>query len=277
VAETPSLPARPAITRSGGRNPFDVSAADGEHYAAVRPSYPAAAVDWALEGVSAGVDQGGVAGPRLDVVEVGAGTGLCTRALAAHPAVASVRAVEPAEHMRALLVRDVVAGSDGLVRALSGTAEATGLPSSSADVVVAAQVWHWVDVAAASREAARVLRPGGHLMAVWNQLDTQVPWVHRLTRIMHAGDVHAAAPEQRRFAAPFGAEDHERWTWSLTVTPRTLHALMASRSYWLRSGERTRARMAENLSWYLHEHLGHGRDAQIVLPHLTVAWRARVR
>lgn len=262
----PSLPGRAAITRTGGANPFDVTPDEGEHYDAVRPSYPAVSVDWVLEGLEA----------PLDVVDLGAGTGLFTRLLAARPpeAVRSVAAVEPSEAMRAVLARDV-ADPVGRVSALPGTAEATGLAEASVDVVVAAQAWHWVDVPQASREAARVLRPGGRLAAVWNQLDTTVPWVHRLTRIMHAGDVHAAAPEQRRFAAPFGTEEHARWGWSMELAPAQLHGLMASRSYWLRSTPATRERMTANLDWYLHEHLGHAEDAVLTVPYLTVAWRAR--
>lgn len=260
----PRLPGRPARARREAGNPFDAAA--GEHYDAVRPSYPADSVAWVLEGLSDG----------LDVVEPGAGTGLFTRSLAALSAgrVRSVAAVEPAASMRAVLERDVAAGSDGRVRAVPGTAEATGLPEASADVVVAAQAWHWVDPAAGSAEAARVLRPGGRLAAVWNQLDTAVPWVHRLTRIMHAGDVHAARPELRRFAAPFGAEEHARWPWTLEQTPGDLHGLMASRAYWLRASETTRAKMTANLDWYLHEHLGHGPGEAILVPYLSVAWRA---
>ncbi|SJN21072.1 hypothetical protein FM125_03425 [Micrococcus lylae] len=296
----PSLPGRAAITRTRGVNPFDVTVQEGEHYDAVRPSYPEAAVDWVLEGLEA----------PLDVVDLGAGTGLFTRLLTARPVeeVGSVVAVEPSAAMRAVLARDVAdapgpvsdtpgpvpdtpgpasaaprraagrvsgPGPTGRIRALPGTAEATGLAEAGADVVVAAQAWHWVDVPAASAEAARVLRPGGRLAAVWNQLDTTVPWVHRLTRIMHAGDVHAAAPQQRRFAAPFGPEEHARWSWSTDLTPAQLHGLMASRSYWLRAKEPTRERMTANLRWYLHEHLGHAEEAVLTVPYLTVAWRAR--
>ncbi|MDO4240655.1 class I SAM-dependent methyltransferase [Micrococcus sp.] len=269
---TPNLPRRTARPDRTAPNAFGLGgAAAGEHYDAVRPSYPAACVDWVLEGAGAeGADRG------LDVVETGAGTGLFTRLLAARPVdlVRSVTAVEPSAPMRAVLDRAVAAGSAGRVRAVDGTGEATGLPEGSADVVVAAQAWHWMDPERASAEAARVLRPGGRLAAVWNQLDVTVPWVHRLTRIMHAGDVHAAHPERRRLAAPFGVEEHAAWTWEDTTTPAGLHALMASRAYWLRSEERIRARMAANLDWYLHEHLGHGTQDAITLSYVTVAWRA---
>ena len=266
---TPNLPRRTARPDLSAPNAFGLGGtAAGEHYDAVRPSYPEPVVDWALEGVATG--------RGLDAVEIGAGTGLFTRLLAACPAdrVRTVAAVEPSAVMRAVLDRDVAAPSGGRVCSVDGRGEATGLPEGSADVVVAAQAWHWMDPAAASEEAARVLRPGGRLAAVWNQLDVTVPWVHRLTRIMHAGDVHAAHPERRRFAAPFGVEEHAAWTWRDTTTPAGLHALMASRSYWLRAEERIRARLTANLDWYLHEHLGHGTDEEIELPYVAVAWRA---
>lgn len=89
-----------------------------------------------------------------------------------------------------------------------------------------------------------------------------------------AGDVHSVWPELRRFAAPFGAEEHACWTWTLEQAPADLHGLMASRSFWLRASESTRAKMAANLDWYLHEHMRHGPDEAIVLPYVSVAWRA---
>ena len=69
----PNLPGRPARARRAGPNPFETG---GEHYDAVRPSYPAAVVDRVLAGIADGAE----------VVELGAGTGLFTRLLAARPA-----------------------------------------------------------------------------------------------------------------------------------------------------------------------------------------------
>ncbi|MBR7551496.1 SAM-dependent methyltransferase, partial [Mycobacterium tuberculosis] len=52
---------------------------------------------------------------------------------------------------------------------------------------------HWFDEAAAAIEIGRILRPGGRLLILINQLDVRVDWVLRLSRIMHAGDVYRPA------------------------------------------------------------------------------------
>jgi SAM-dependent methyltransferase len=45
-----------------------------------------------------------------------------------------------------------------------GTAEGTGLPDASFDVVSAGQCWHWFKREQAAREACRLLVPGGRLV-----------------------------------------------------------------------------------------------------------------
>ncbi|MCY7304179.1 MAG: class I SAM-dependent methyltransferase [Thermoleophilia bacterium] len=103
------------------------------------------------------------------------GTGKLTRSLVVlgH----RVTAVEPLPEMIAHL-RDAVPG----VTAVEGGAEAMSLVDESADVVVAAQAFHWFDRGPALREIARVLRPGGHIALVWNTRDEREPWVAQLSK-----------------------------------------------------------------------------------------------
>jgi SAM-dependent methyltransferase len=159
------------------------------------------------------------------------------------------------------------------VNVLEGTAEETGLADSAFDVVTVAQAWHWCDPLQASTEIARILRPGGVLGLVWNQLDTSVPWVHRLSRIMHAGDVH-----KPHFRPPLGPEftslESHLTRWEDPVTTAEIVELAKSRSYYLRATETTRAKVTANLDWYLHEHLGHAVGELLRLPYLTQTWRA---
>ncbi len=226
----------------------------GEHYERVRPGYPSDSADWIIPH-----------GAR-DALDVGAGTGKFTALLLARGL--AVTAVDPSKDMLDQL-RLLHPG----VRAAEGTAEATGLADASFDVASVAQAWHWCDPIAASTELSRVLRAGGTLGLIWNQLDTSVPWVHRLSRIMHAGDVyrpHFRPPIGPQFT---GLESHVT-RWEDPLTTDGIMELAKSRSYFLRSGEATRAKVLANLDWYLHEHLGHTPGATVGLPYLTLTWRA---
>jgi SAM-dependent methyltransferase len=226
----------------------------GSHYEKVRPGYPVDSARWLVP-----------AGAR-DALDAGAGTGKFTDLLLNMGL--RVTAVDPSPDMLAQLSAQYPAAA-----ALVGTAEATGLPDESFDVVTVAQAWHWCDALAASTELARVLRPQGTLGLVWNQLDTSVPWVHRLARIMHAGDVYK--PGRRPLVGPeFEGLEEQVTHWEDVVTPADLMELTKSRSYYLRAGEATRAKVLANLDWYLHDHLGHAAGQELSLPYLTLSWRA---
>jgi len=226
----------------------------GEHYDRVRPGYPADSADWLIP-----------AGAR-DAADLGAGTGKFT-ALLVQRGLRTV-AVDPSPDMLEQL-RLALPG----VTAVEGTAEHTGLDSEAFDLVTVAQAWHWCDPLLASTEAARILRPHGVLGLIWNQLDTSIPWVHRLSRIMHAGDVH-----KPHFRPPLGPEftglESHLTRWEDPVTTQDIMELAKSRSYYLRAGEATRAKVLGNLDWYLHEHLGHSDGQVLPLPYLTQSWRA---
>ncbi|MDQ0755798.1 class I SAM-dependent methyltransferase [Arthrobacter sp. B3I4] len=226
----------------------------GEHYDRVRPGYPDDAADWLIPD-----------GAR-DAADLGAGTGKFT-ALLVGRGLRTV-AVDPSSDMLAQLRRSLPG-----VPALVGTAEHTGLPADAFDLVTVAQAWHWCDPVLASTEAARLLRPHGVLGLVWNQLDTAVPWVHRLSRIMHAGDVHKPSFKPA-LGAEFTALQSHLTRWEDPVGVQDILELAKSRSYYLRAGEATRAKVLSNLRWYLHDHLGHTDGEVLPLPYLTQSWRA---
>jgi SAM-dependent methyltransferase len=175
-----------------------------EGYARFRPSYPEDAIRACLDGLPV----------PADVADVGAGTGIASRLLAA--AGARVVAVEPNGEMRA---GGEQAG--GGVDWQDGTAEATGLDAASVDLVVCAQSFHWFDGEPALREFHRLLRPGGRLALLWNVRQDQVGFarvyadvvirakvwakeVGRVARSARVGDP-AESPQftnQRRLAFP---------------------------------------------------------------------------
>lgn len=227
----------------------------GEHYDRIRPGYPDDAVDWLLPA------------DARTAADLGAGTGKYTAALAARGL--KVVAVDPSADMLAQLQRNLPG-----VTTLVGTAEQTGIAGASMDVVTVAQAWHWTDPLRASTEAARILKPGGVLGLVWNQLDTGVPWVHRLTRIMHAGDV--LKPDFRpRIGPEFSVLEGHETRWQDPLGTLDVMELAKTRSYYLRANEATRTKVLANLDWYLHDHLGYSPGAPIGLPYLTHSWRAR--
>jgi len=143
--------------------------ADGERYQSARPSYPSEAVEFLVEtsGVTAG----------SHVLDLGAGTGIFTELLV--PFGPRITAVEPALGMRDVLKRRLPT-----VDVLDGRDVAIPLTTSSVDVVVVAQAFHWFDADLAMKEIHRVLVTGGGLGLIWNERDETVPWVAQLGRAM---------------------------------------------------------------------------------------------
>jgi len=52
---------------------------------------------------------------------------------------------------------------------VNGSAEATTLPDGSVDFVTSAQAAHWFDRKRTRREFARILKPGGWFVLLWNE------------------------------------------------------------------------------------------------------------
>jgi SAM-dependent methyltransferase len=123
-----------------------------EAYERGRPGYAEAALD-ALDLPADAV-----------VVDLAAGTGKLTRQLVRR--FARVIAVEPLDGMRVVLER-VVPGAE----AVEGSADAIPLGDASVDAVFVGEAFHWFGNDAAVAEIARVLRPGGILAILFNQVD----------------------------------------------------------------------------------------------------------
>jgi SAM-dependent methyltransferase len=180
-----------------------------------RPPYPAEALDWLLEPRAATASRS-----PLRVLDLGAGTGKLTRQLVARGL--QVTAVDPSGGMLAELGRVLPE-----MPALVGTAEGIPLPDHSADIVLVAQAWHWVDVTQAVPEVARVLAPGGRLGLIWNLRDERTDWVRKLGQIIDSAETH----RQTTVGAPFGPVQIREFPWTHRIGRARLLDLVASRSY----------------------------------------------
>lgn len=128
-----------------------------ENYVRYRPGYPSEALR-ALE-IECGLT------PAHVVADIASGTGIWTRVLLENGN--HVFAVEPNAEMRQAGER--LLGSFPKFTSVAGTAEATTLPDTRVDFVTAAQAAHWFDRARARQEFARILKPGGWLVLLWNE------------------------------------------------------------------------------------------------------------
>ena len=256
-----SLALSNTVSASLDVNPF---VGEGGAYDSVRPAYPDEAVAALIDAArrARGAHATGQGGP-LRAADIGAGTGKMSELLARAGLLVDARGLG-AHRLGGFDCVDGVTWYDGL-------AEETGLPNGAYDIVVFAQSWHWVDEARAGVEAARILAPGGTLAIVWNQMAVSIPWVHRLTRIMRSGDVHR--PDRPPTpGGNFAPMTLTQVAWEDRMTPEEILTLGTTRSSYIRSSEAGRARMQENLRWYLYNHLGYAPVEQVTIPYATLVW-----
>lgn len=128
-----------------------------ENYIRYRPHYPRSVIE-CLRSDCALTTQSIVA-------DVGSGTGILSELFLANGNL--VFGVEPNDAMREAAERLLSEWPQFVSR--NGTAEATGLDSSSVDFVTVGQAFHWFDRSASRAELARVLKPGGWVVIVFNE------------------------------------------------------------------------------------------------------------
>lgn len=146
-------------------------------YHEARPPYPEAV--WQVLRERAGLV------PGIDILEIGAGTGLATAQLLAHEPRRLVVA-EPDDRLANFLRAGM---GDRRLQVVNESFEDVELPPSSFDLVACATAFHWLDAEPALRRVHHLLRPGGSVALWWNVFGNSVgadPF-HEATEPLFAG------------------------------------------------------------------------------------------
>lgn len=181
-----------------------------EVYAKARPGYPDAAMEYIGKLVS----------PNAVFADIGAGTGKFTALLAKYGY--SVLAVEPNADMREQLA--LTLSSYPNAKIINGSAEFTGLPDHSVDVITCAQALHWFDLDVFRTECRRIGKPGSLVIAIYNN----TPGGSSTTLSNQSTEVFYTNPTVREFPNPMF---YTRESWLAYMTSHSHDPLPSDPGY----------------------------------------------
>jgi SAM-dependent methyltransferase len=245
-----------------------------------RPDYPA---ELTAAGAAFLAEGGRTADAGLLVIDVGAGTGISTRAWRrALGRECRIVGIEPGEDMR----REAVAATapEERIEYRPGAAEALPVGAGEAGLVAAAQAAHWFDRKRFYAEADRVLGPAGVLAFMANNRDwTASAFLDRYEALLEA---HSSGYRRDYRGVDFVGEFARlpwieataihRHRWSRRLAPAELEGLLLSSSLAQRAaaamgGDRFAAAVAELIAEAA------GPDGRIEFPYVGDIQLARKR
>ena len=142
-----------------------------ELYQQARPDYPAAITPWLQQHLNLS--------EHARLLDLGAGTGKFLNYI--QPLSQHITAVEPVAERLAELQK-----KHPHIETLAARSDNIPLNNQSIHAVFCAQSFHWFANRETLHEIARVLKPEGYLVLIWNQRDISVDWVNALANIVNA-------------------------------------------------------------------------------------------
>lgn len=130
-----------------------------ENYIKYRPDYPPAIIEFLKKECGLTVSQ--------LIADIGSGTGKLTELFLKNGN--AVFGVEPNREMREAAER-LLAGYPRF-KSIDAAAEVTTLENQSVNMITAGQAFHWFAREKARREFARILKPDGWVVLIWNDRD----------------------------------------------------------------------------------------------------------
>ena len=235
--------------------------AHADAYERARPDWPEEAARWLVP-----------EGAEL-VVELGAGTGKLTRAVAELGV--EIVAVEPDPRMLAVLR---ARGLEGV----EGSAEAIPLEGGVADAVVAGSSLHWFELDLALPEIHRVLRSGGRFGFGWNHRDERHPAIARVGEAISAAQERTRGlrwrsrdwPAELTAAGLFGDVEKARFEHVLELPRDALRDHLLSYSGVAALDEDERRRVIAEVAGILDSDESVSGDGLLRLPFVVTAYRA---
>src|SRR5690606_9755039 len=155
-------------------------------YDQFRPHYPEELATFLRERLGADI--------HYTVAEIAAGTGIFTEQIAKWGN--TVFVVEPNRSMRRL-ARQRLSQFEKCIF-LDGTAEETGLPDRSVDMVVSAQAFHWFDLTRTKAEFRRIGRDNLLVAVIWNLRNTHTPFEQAYETLIRTYGIDYLRVSQRR-------------------------------------------------------------------------------
>lgn len=145
-------------------------------YAKARPTYPREAIDFIVSKCSLNESS--------YLVDVGCGTGISSR-LFAERGIPTI-GVDPNDDMRQEAIDENKRQRSEWLTFINGSSEKTGLEDGVADVVLAAQAFHWFKPEPTLKEFVRILKPRGWCILMWNERDDADVFTSEYSKILQS-------------------------------------------------------------------------------------------